>query len=67
MVAGLLIIGGAFCTYRAFGHSRSSKLLALLLGLFGVGAIGAALFNGSNDASLVAHTLFALSPSQLGR
>jgi hypothetical membrane protein len=28
--------------------------------IFGVGAIGVALFNGSNDASLVAHTLFAL-------
>jgi hypothetical membrane protein len=52
VVAGLLLIGGAFCTYRAFGNSRSSGLLALFLGLFGVGAIGAALFNGS--------TLFAL-------
>jgi uncharacterized membrane protein HdeD (DUF308 family) len=60
VVAGLLLIGGAFCTYRAFGHSRSSGLLALFLALFGVGAIGVALFNGSNDASLVAHTLFAL-------
>ena len=52
VVTGLLLIGGAFCTYRAFGNSRSSGLLALFLGLFGVGAIGAALFNGS--------TLFAL-------
>ena len=60
MVAGLLLIGGAFCTYRAFGNGRPSGLLALFLALFGVGAIGAALFNGSNDASLVAHTLFAL-------
>jgi hypothetical membrane protein len=60
VISGLLLIGGAFCTFRAFGHSRSSGLLALFLGLFGVGAIGAALFNGSNDASLVAHTLFAL-------
>jgi hypothetical membrane protein len=60
VVAGLLLIGGAFCTYRTFGNSRSSVLLALFLALFGVGAIGAALFNGSNDASLVAHTLFAL-------
>ncbi len=60
VVSGLLLIGGAFCIFRAFGHTRSSGLLALFLGLFGVGAIGAALFNGSNDASLVAHTLFAL-------
>ena len=60
VVSGLLIIGGVFCTFRAFGHSRSSELLALFLGLFGVGAIGAALFNGSNDANLVAHTLFGL-------
>ena len=60
VISGLLLIGGAFCTFRAFGHSRSSGLLALFLGLFGVGAIGVALFNGSNDASLVAHTLFAL-------
>jgi hypothetical membrane protein len=52
--------GGALCTYRAYGQSRSSGLLALFLGLFGVGAIGVALFNGSTDASLVAHTLFAL-------
>jgi len=60
VAAGLLLIGGAVCTYRAYGQSRSSGLLALFLGLFGVGAIGAALFNGSTDASLVAHTLFAL-------
>jgi hypothetical protein len=40
--------------------SLSIALLALFLGLFGVGALGVALFNGSNDASLVAHTLFAL-------
>ena len=60
VVAGLLLIGGALCTYRAFGNSRSSGLLALFLALFGVGAIGVALFNGSNDASLVVHTLFAL-------
>ncbi|MGZ4947398.1 MAG: DUF998 domain-containing protein [Halobacteriota archaeon] len=59
VVAGLLLIGGAVCTYRAYGQSRSSGLLALFLGLFGVGAIGAALFNGSTDASLVSHTLFA--------
>src|SRR5674536_22586 len=33
VVAGMLLIGGAFCTYRAFGNSRSSGLLALFLGL----------------------------------
>jgi hypothetical membrane protein len=60
LAAGLLLIGGAFCTYRAFGNSQSSGLLALFLALFGVGAMGVSLFNGSNDASLVVHTLFAL-------
>jgi hypothetical membrane protein len=60
VVSGLLLIGGAYCTYRAFGHNWSSGLFALFLALFGIGAIGTALFNGSNDASLVAHKLFAL-------
>jgi len=60
VIAGSLLIGGAVCIYRAFGQYRFSGLLALFLGLFGVGAIGVALFNGSTEASLVIHTLFAL-------
>lgn len=58
VVAGLLLIGGAFCTYRAFGNSRSSGLLALFLGLFGVGAIGAASLTGARCSRFL--------PSQLG-
>ncbi|MGZ4925512.1 MAG: DUF998 domain-containing protein [Halobacteriota archaeon] len=60
VVSGLFIVIGAYCVSRAFGPGQSSQILALLLALFGVGAIGVALFNGSTDASLVVHTLFAL-------
>ena len=32
VISGLLLIGGAFCTFRAFGYSRSSGLLGFFLG-----------------------------------
>jgi hypothetical membrane protein len=50
---GLLIVGGSYFVYRAFG----SKLILVLLVLTGVGAIGVGLF--SETAGYI-HTVFSL-------
>jgi hypothetical membrane protein len=65
VVSGLLIIAGALLLLLLFGaaggrgrgRSRGFALLALLVGLFGVGVLGVGIFPGNNP---VMHPIFSI-------
>ncbi|MGZ4912352.1 MAG: DUF998 domain-containing protein [Halobacteriota archaeon] len=65
-VAGVLLIGSTYFVYRGLEPERVVTVLAILLALFGISAVGVAAFNGSTEGSLVIHTLFALLAFTMG-
>src|SRR5688572_2612994 len=54
IVAGLLIVAGAFFVHRAFGRTA----VTIPLALFGIGALGVGVFPGNH---LAPHQLFAMT------
>ncbi len=66
IVAGVLLISGAYFVYRGLGSGRVVTVLSILLALFGISALGVAAFNGRTEGSLVAHTLFSLLAFTMG-